>query len=70
MHKPAKWKVSGPWFTDRIWFVENENARIHPMLTRKWFDSRAEARAYVKKLKGRTTPKRTLRRQRSGDPHV
>lgn len=57
--KPAKWQVSGPYFADRCWMVRNENA-MYPQLTQQWFETRAKARAFAAKKRGR----RALRRHR------
>jgi len=61
--KKARWIVAGPYFADRWWFVENDNAFV-PELTRTWFATRTEARAFAAKKNGKQKARHTVRRQR------
>lgn len=43
--KRPRWTMSGPCYVDGWYMVENRAAEI-PLLTVKWFETRAHARAY------------------------
>lgn len=61
--KKSRFLVSGPWFTDGIWYVYKRSDRFG--LQTPWklsFATRAEARAYIKKKNRRTKLRRQAHR--------